>query len=101
MDLSALLEESSLYALCYTAMGKLRPQSCSVPKVTQHVRSAIFSSSAFLVSHPILVEYRRDSNSYMGNESRYGLCPPPLHIPPCSVTTEFQRRAISSSFTIR
>jgi len=30
MDLSVLLEESSSHVLCYVAMGKLRPQSCSV-----------------------------------------------------------------------
>lgn len=36
MDLNAL-EESTLYALCHIAMGKLRPQSCSMPKVTQHL----------------------------------------------------------------
>lgn len=64
MDLNAFLEENSLHALCYIAMGKLRPQCCSVPKVTQHVRSAIFSSSGFLGSHPVLGKSTAYCNHY-------------------------------------
>ena len=64
MDPNALLEESSLHALCYIAMGKLRPQSCSMPNVIQHVRSAVFLSSGFLVSHSILVKSTAHCNHY-------------------------------------
>lgn len=62
MDLSTLLEDSSLHALCYIAKGKLRPQRCSLPKVVQHIRSVIFLSCGFLVSHPILVKSTAYSN---------------------------------------
>lgn len=64
MDLNALPEESSLPALCYLAMGNPRPHSCSVSKVTQQVRSAIFSSSGFLVSHSVLAKSTAYCNHY-------------------------------------